>query len=306
MTIGLLTMFFDGFPLTSLELPRPGLAEARFRLRMAGAGPVLLLLHGALQTHAMWHAVAPRLARHFTVICPDLRGHGGSVKPPASTEHAAHGSAAMAADMIALMEALLPGQRYGVVGHDRGALVGLSMALAAPERVLGLAALDAVPDAPKPEADMAASLGTYKGLWFFEPRPLAEQVVSLAPEVWFNTHDAGRPEAGGFFAPEALADYVAAADSEAAMVGLREGLRAAATIDRLEQAVARGAGSKVACPVLVLWGSAGSLGRWYDPRAPWRGVCESDVTGEEFQAGHYLAEECPALVADALEAFFRK
>ena len=58
------------------------------RLRRGGSGPPLLLLHGNPQTHAMWHAVAPELARRFTVVCPDLRGYGGSFKPEATADHA--------------------------------------------------------------------------------------------------------------------------------------------------------------------------------------------------------------------------
>ena len=48
---------------------------------MAGAGAPVLLLHGYPQTHACWHHIAPELARHYTVICPDLRGYGDSSKP---------------------------------------------------------------------------------------------------------------------------------------------------------------------------------------------------------------------------------
>ena len=50
--------------------------------RTAGGGPPLLLLHGFPQTNYMWHKVAPRLARHFTVVAADLRGYGDSGKPP--------------------------------------------------------------------------------------------------------------------------------------------------------------------------------------------------------------------------------
>src|SRR5512146_3183189 len=46
------------------------------RVCHGGSGPPVLLLHGYPQTHVMWHQVAPALARHFTVICPDLRGYG--------------------------------------------------------------------------------------------------------------------------------------------------------------------------------------------------------------------------------------
>jgi haloacetate dehalogenase len=36
-----------------------------------------LLLHGFPQTHMMWHKIAPRLAREFTVVAADLRGYRG-------------------------------------------------------------------------------------------------------------------------------------------------------------------------------------------------------------------------------------
>src|SRR4051812_4489268 len=47
-----------------------------------------LLLHGFPETHVMWHRVAPVLAEHFTVVCPDLRGYGDSDKPPGGPDHA--------------------------------------------------------------------------------------------------------------------------------------------------------------------------------------------------------------------------
>ena len=65
--------FFESFTLDTVAV-----AGGDIRLRHRGNGPALLLLHGNPQTHAMWHAVAPALAQRFTVICPDLRGYGGS------------------------------------------------------------------------------------------------------------------------------------------------------------------------------------------------------------------------------------
>src|SRR5436309_2389143 len=93
--------FFDGFNLT-----HPAVPDGLLRLRMAGHGPPLLMLHGNPQTHAMWHAIAPALAKTHTVICPDLRGYGGSFKPGPSDDHAPYSKRAMAADMAALMTAL--------------------------------------------------------------------------------------------------------------------------------------------------------------------------------------------------------
>ncbi len=51
-----------------------------------GNGPPLLLLHGYPQTHVEWHKIAPRLAQHYRVVAPDLRGYGDSDKPPASDD----------------------------------------------------------------------------------------------------------------------------------------------------------------------------------------------------------------------------
>ncbi|MFM7419204.1 MAG: alpha/beta fold hydrolase, partial [Alphaproteobacteria bacterium] len=65
--------FFEGFTLETREANGQSI-----RLRRAGSGPPLLLLHGNPQTHAMWHRVAPILARDFTLIAPDLRGYGFS------------------------------------------------------------------------------------------------------------------------------------------------------------------------------------------------------------------------------------
>ena len=287
-------MFFEGFELATVRLK-----QGRVRLRIGGSGPALLLLHGALQTHAMWNAVAPALATRHTVICPDLRGHGGSHRPAPTPGHAAHGSRAMAEDLLALMDRL-GHARFAVAGHDRGALVGYRLALEAPGRVASLTVLDAVPDLPRPEGDMAAELGRMPGLWFFEPRPLAEQVVSLAPEAWFNDHQGDRPQIPAWMHPEAAADYLAAAHDEAALASMKESFRAAATIDRMEAAIARGAGRRITCRTTVLWATRGQLGGWYDPAEAWQPLCAAPVDGLAVAAGHYLAEEDPATVLAVL------
>lgn len=63
-------------------------------LRHGGGGPPLLLLHGFPQTHLIWRGVAERLAREFTLVMPDLRGCGGSSKPPGDADRATARSAA--------------------------------------------------------------------------------------------------------------------------------------------------------------------------------------------------------------------
>src|SRR6185503_7878393 len=94
--------------------------EAQIRVVHGGHGPPLLLLHGNPQTHVMWHKIAPRLARDFTVVAPDLRGYGDSSKPPATPDHAPYAKREMAKDQVEVMRQL-GFERFAVAGHDRGA-----------------------------------------------------------------------------------------------------------------------------------------------------------------------------------------
>jgi haloacetate dehalogenase len=96
---------FEGFILEQIDV-----GDAVLRVRHGGSGPPVLLLHGHPRTHATWNKVAPLLAGQFTVVCPDLRGYGGSSKPVTTPDHAPYSKRAMAADMVVLMRAL---------GHER-------------------------------------------------------------------------------------------------------------------------------------------------------------------------------------------
>ena len=81
-------------------------AAGRIFARTGGEGPPLLLLHGYPQTNVMWHRVAPALARHFSLIMPDLPGYGWSAAPASDAAHAPYTKRAMANAMIEVMEAL--------------------------------------------------------------------------------------------------------------------------------------------------------------------------------------------------------
>jgi haloacetate dehalogenase len=292
-------MLFPGFTLEHVAV-----RDGAIRLRRGGSGPPLLLLHGNPQTHAMWHAVAPRLAERFTVVCPDLRGYGQSLKPPATPDHAPYAKKEMARDMVEMMEHL--GHRRFLIGsHDRGARVAHRLALDHPDRVEKLAVLDIVPTIEHFErTDMSFAMGYYHWFWFAQPHPFPEVVINAAPEVWFHAHTSREPKPSTFFHPEAMADYLAAARNPDAIRGMCEDYRAAATIDLEHDRVSRSAGVKIPCPLLVLWGAKGKIGRWYDPPAIWRQYCAAEVTGGPVASGHYLAEEAPGEVLAWFDRFF--
>jgi haloacetate dehalogenase len=292
-------MFFDGFTLTTIDVP-----AGRIRLRHGGSGPPLLLLHGNPQTHVMWHRVAPALAERFSVICPDLRGYGGSFKPGATPDHGPYAKAEMAQDMVSVMEQL--GHRRFLIGsHDRGARVAHRLAIDFPDRVEKLAVLDIVPTIEHFErADMKFALGYYHWFWLAQPHPFPEVLIERAPEIWFAFQTARAPEPPSFFAPEALADYLAVVRDFKTIIGICEDYRAAATIDLEHDRASRNAGRKVQCPMLVLWGTKGRIDAWYDALAIWRTYCAAEVTGGSVESGHFIPEEAPAAVLDWFGRFF--
>lgn len=100
----------------------------RRAFRMVGRGPALLLLHGIGDSSRTWVPLMRRLARRYTVIAPDLLGHGDSDKPRAD-----YSVAAYANGMRDLME-VLGIDRATIVGHSLGGGVAAQIAYQYPER----------------------------------------------------------------------------------------------------------------------------------------------------------------------------
>jgi haloacetate dehalogenase len=168
-----------------------------------------------------------------------------------------------------------------------------------------MALLDIVPTLEHFErADMSFGLGYYHWFWFAQPHPFPETLINAAPDAWFRAHTSREPKPEGFFHPEALADYLLAAHDPATITGMCEDYRAAATIDLEHDRASRTAAEKIPCPLLVLWGSKGKIGQWYDALGIWRTYAAGPVDGGAIDTGHYLAEEDPSAVTERLLAFF--
>ena len=109
-------------------------AGLRWHVQVMGQGPVALLLHGTGGASHSWRDVAPLLAPDFTVIVPDLPGHGFTAmprRPALSLPNMAAGLGALCAALQAEPEIL--------VGHSAGAAVAAQMALdrrAAPRAIV--------------------------------------------------------------------------------------------------------------------------------------------------------------------------
>jgi len=276
-------------------------------VRRSGSGPPILLLHGFPQTHLMWRSVAPILARHFTVICADLRGYGRSGCPRSAPDHEPYSKRAMARDMVAVMERL-GFRRFSVAGHDRGGRVAYRLALDHPQRVHRTAVLDVIPtEEAWARADARFALAFWPWSLLAQPEPFPERLLAGAPEAVVDDALGGWGSSPTAFSADVRAAYVEALRDPARVHAICEEYRAAATCDREHDQADLRAGRRIAGPVLALWSGKGPLNAWYadegGPLALWRSWAD-DVQGHSVDAGHFFPEEIPDETADVLTRFF--
>ncbi len=290
-----MTNLFPGFEPQKIQT-----SGATIHTLRGGSGPPLLLIHGYPQTHAEWHKIAPELARQFTVVLVDLRGYGDSSKPVGGENHVKYSKRAMALDQVEVMHAL-GYDRFAVAGHDRGARVAWRLAVEHPDRVTRAAVLDIV---PLPYSMMTREFATQYFHWFFliQPAPFPETLIGDNAEFYLRSRFL-RPTGGTeTITPKALAEYLRCFRDPATIHATCEDYRAGATID-IEHSNEDGE-KRVLCPLLVLWGERGTVGRLYDVMKIWREHAVN-VTGKALPAGHFLPEEVPAETLAALLSFLK-
>ena len=160
--------------------------DAEINLVHGGNGHPLLLLHGYPQTHVMWHQIAPRLAEHFHVICPDLRGYGDSSKTEIITDHAPYSKRAMGQDMIDVMTTLGYDQFYAA-GHDRGGRVLHRLILDHPEQVEKACIMDIAPTYYIfKHTNQSFAIGYYHLFFLIQPEGLPEHLIGKDPSYYLT------------------------------------------------------------------------------------------------------------------------
>jgi len=268
-----------------------------------GEGPPLFLLHGFPQTSVIWHRVAPELARHFSLVMPDLRGYGNSAAPPADLEHRCYSKREMAKDIIALADHFGI-ERFALAGHDRGGRVGYRLVLDYPGRITKYCAIDIIPTLDVwEEMDTAATVSAFHWPFLAASAPLPEELIGQNPTLFYR------------FLLERWASDIAKLDPGAVQAYLDqykdprkihaqcEDYRAGATVDRLCDQANRDAGAQLDCPVLVLWSTGYLSDKANSPIQTWR-KWAADVTEKPIDCGHFIVEEEPHQAANALVEFF--
>jgi len=265
------------------------------RVHVAAAGPAdappVLALHGFPQHWWSWREVIAELGVEFRVLCPDMRGFGWSGWPSDGD----FVKERVADDAIALLDDLGI-ERARLVGHDWGAWSAIVAALNAPERFSSLLVMSIghmwVPT--------TVAARNFWRLWYQLPlaAPLIGEAVIRDGRYVRMMFEAGRRD-GRDWTEDELETYLAP---------LREpqGARAGSLLYRHFlthdlPATARGAfsGRRLAMPARMLFGSRDGLGadfaRGFERHA-------DDGAFELVDAGHFLPEEVPEVVAERIRA----
>jgi len=217
---------------------------------IGGEGPPLLLIHGWPETWYAWRLLMPALAQDFTVIAVDQRGIGLTDKPQDGYD-----SATLAGDLVALMDAL-GHQRFAVVGHDTGYIIGYALAADHPDRVarVALAEIPGPPLPPPGPPPMFVPESLNNRLWHIPFNrvndPLTEQLVRGREDIFFGYEFAIQ---GGKLPDSVIAYYVRLLSNPEALHGSFGFYRAfEATVEQNERRKDR----HLSMPVLAIGGQA--------------------------------------------------
>ncbi|MBB94633.1 MAG: alpha/beta hydrolase [Rhodobacteraceae bacterium] len=278
---------FKGFVEIDVDLP-----NATIHARVGGTAQPLLLLHGYPQTHVMWHVIAERLAQSYRVIAPDLRGYGDSIAKDDDFSFRA-----MAQDQVSLMEHL-GHSNFHVISHDRGARTAHRMVLDHPNAVQSVVLLDILPtlDVWHTMDDWLAKR-YYHWMFLAQPGDMPRRLICGDPILFLHSALLGLSGSKEIFAADALKEYERAAQNPDVVAAWCGDYSAAATLDLEHDRESLGETRQIPC--LVLWGSKGVVDHHIDPVEAWRAWFPNAV-GHAIEAGHFLVEERPEAVFDAL------
>ena len=265
---------------------------ATIHVRVGGAGPAVVMLHGFGDTGDMWAPVAAALAGGHTVIVPDLRGMGLSSHPDGGYD-----KATQARDVAMVMDALGV-DKAALVTHDIGNMVGYALAAQYPERVTKWVVIDA----PLPGVGPWDEITRSPMLWHFNFRgPDVERLVAGRERIYldrFWNELSANPRA----IDEATRQHYAGLYARPGAMHSAFSQFAAFTRDAADNR-AFAAKGRLSMPVLAL-GADHSFGEQMG--AIMRLVASNVASGVIRDSGHWVMEEQPAQTMAAIVSFIEK
>lgn len=261
-------------------------------------GKVVVLLSGFPESWYAWRKVMPLLATTYKVIVPDLPGQGDSDRPASGYD------TRTLAEMVHGLLQQLGIKKYSLAAHDVGAWVAYPYAALFGNEVQRLALLDAgIPGITLPEALPIAPERAWRTWHFaFHAIPDLPEILIAGREReyldWFLRRKTANPET---FSDADIEEYLRVFKKDG---GLRAGLsyyRAAALSAQQNRKLC--ASGKLRMPVLALGSDQGSI---TDMASPLRAFVENVKGLTITNCGHFLPEEQPTAVAQALATFFNE
>ncbi len=259
-------------------------------VRVGGKGPAVVLLHGFGETGDMWAPLAADLMKNHTVIVPDLRGMGLSAHPAGGYDKATQGR-----DIAALLEHLKI-DKFALVTHDIGNMVGFALATQQPDRVTRFALLDAPVPGVGPWDDILKS----PLLWHFRFGGLdMERLVAGRERIYLDRF-------WNEFSADPRKFDEASRDHYAKLYALPGGMHsgfaqfAAFDQDAIDNRAWLATGKKLTMPILAI-GGAKSFGPTM--AVVMRAAATNVREGVIPDAGHWLMEEQPDATVKMVAGF---
>lgn len=263
-------------------------------VRVGGQGPAVVLLHGFGDTGDMWEPLATILVKDHQVIVPDLRGMGLSSHPEAGYE-----KAAQARDLAGILDALKV-QRFQLVTHDIGNMVGYALAAQFRSRVSSWVVMDA----PLPGLGTWAAQLTNPKVWHFNFRgPDVERLVAGRERILLDRFYNDMSANPARIDEQTRDHYAALYAKPGAIHNAFSGQFAAFARDAEENKALFAKGGKLQMPVLAIGGD-------HSYGAAMRTELESvatDVDGAVIEdSGHWIMEEQTKRADDVIVAYLRE
>jgi len=262
-------------------------------VRVGGSGPAVVLLHGYGETGDMWAPLAAKLAETRTVVVPDLRGLGLSLRPMSGYDKKTQGG-----DVAGLLDALHI-DKADIVAHDIGNMVGYAFAAEHPARVTRLVLIDA----PVPGIGPWEEVLKNPLLWHFRfGGPDMERLVAGRERIYLDRFWNEFSADPAKFDEASRVHYAALYAMPGAMhAGFSQ--FAAFDQDALDNKAFLEKGGKLTMPVLALGGEK-SFGPMM---ATVMRFAAADVTEGVIPAsGHWVMEENPDATIAMVSAFLTK
>ncbi|MDX2233500.1 MAG: alpha/beta hydrolase [Hyphomonadaceae bacterium] len=260
-----------------------------------GQGPPVVLVHGFPQHWWMWRRLMRELAAHgFRAVAYDQRGMGGSTISPAGYD-----KRTLARDLAGLLDALsIPDA--AVVGYDHGGGVALSFAFEYPHRVSRLCVIEYAPPGYGYEYGLQPTPNwqSWQLAFFTQPDVAVQFIAGKERELlaWYFWHWSANPDAVD------QSDFEVYVRQLQKPGGLRGGFAHFAAVFEDTEIFKSYGGRKITAPILALGGARGA-GDFVTQAM--RRLGDAVDGGVIADAGHWIADEQPDVLAQRLLAFLR-